>query len=659
MHKTIYKGNGTLQIPRAGWRRRENVMKNTASKMLALLVSAAVLVPCNAYADRLTVNKTDIQDTGITLAVSNNVQFTDIDGEAYEWAAPFIESMTRRGYISGYEEDGVWTFRPDNEVTRLEGLSLFSRAMGCTEENNEELLELAHEQYDAMLKNYALPWGDDEISYLLYKGALTKSDLDTYLLGNEKNRPMQRYEAAIIITKALGGAYEAERNEDVSLSYFDSELIPAFAAAYVQYASDNGILRGLDDGTFAPDMAVSRSQMAVMQSRTVEKTNYKFKPVTITSVDEEEGTITLEDEDGKSDTYDIEDGLEVRRIGEPITVPDIPDNIQAIVTLSNNRLKAIDITSSTPNEKITGTYKGMSTSNGIITLNVVPTGEKSSKRYTCSSKVSIYFDGTPATMRSFTEGAYVTLETKNGRVVSVRGQSKAQTLKNATIKSMNTEGTFTITIAHGDKEYDGKTYEIDDNVTVTKNGVNSDLRSIYSGDTATLTIEYGKIKKIAATSKNAVIEGTIQAFTISSNPTITVKVGSEEKVFSIAQGVEIKVNGEDGKLCDFSVGDAVKVTTESNAVTKISAASVQENVGTASGIVTGINASYKVITIKTNEGNVMQFQCPDNGKVTTTFISLDTGTAKKLTNVKTDQSVEVKYSVSNGVYIAKLVLLLN
>ena len=634
-------------------------MKNTAAKAFALLVSAAILVPCTAYADKITDGKIDIQDTGITLSASNSVRFTDISEPQYSWAEPFIVSMTKKGYITGYEEDGVWTFRPDNEVTRLEGLALFSRAMGCTDDNNAEILELAHEQYDSMLKNYTLPWGEDEISYLLYKGALSKPDLDTYLLGSEKHRPMQRYEAAIVITKALGGDYEAKTNNNVSLSYSDAALIPASAAAYVQYASDNGILRGLDDGTFSPDMSVSRSQMAVMQSRTVDKTNYDFKPVTIMAVNTSTRTVMAEDENGVSETYKYGDDAEARRLGETIAMSDIPENIQAVVTLSNNQLKAVDITSSAPNETISGTYKGMSTSNGVITLNVVPAGEKSAKRYTCSSKVSIYFEGNPATMRSFTEGAYVTLDIKNGRVASVHGQSKAQTVKNATIKSMNTEGVFTITIAHGDKEYDGKTYEVDDNVSVTKNGVKSDLRSIYSGDSATLTIEYGVITKIAATAKNATIEGTIQAITISANPSITVRVNGEDRVYGVTSDVDIKINGEEGKLSDFSVGDSVNITTESSVVTKIVAASVKDAAGTALGIVTGVNNSYKVITIKLDDGSIMQFQCPDSGKTITSYISLDTGTSKKLSNVKEEQSVEVKYSVSNGVYIAKLVLLLD
>lgn len=35
--------------------------------------------------------------------------------------------MAGKGFISGYEDN---TFRPDNDVTRLEALSLFARSNG-------------------------------------------------------------------------------------------------------------------------------------------------------------------------------------------------------------------------------------------------------------------------------------------------------------------------------------------------------------------------------------------------------------------------------------------------------------------------------------------------------------------------------------------------
>lgn len=654
---------------------REAKMRNLIRKASAMLVSAAMLTPAAAvYADKVTgdLNETDIlETTEITETVENTQTtdnsessvskasssslFSDIEADQYAWAEPFIVEMAKKGYITGYEDN---TFRPDNEVTRLEGLALFARAMGSGSEVNAPVLEIAHEQYDSLLKNYTLSWGTDEIAYLLYKGALQKADLDTYLAGTEKNKPMARYEAAIIITKAMGGEKEATSDSGVTLSYSDAKTIPASAIQYVQYATDAGIMKGMEDGTFSAETSVSRSQMAVMLSRTVDKTSYSFNQVKIDEINTSTRKLSVTNGDGDSLAYVYDDDTTVRALGEVIQPREITAGVQAIITLANGVLVAVDIISSEPDMVVTGKYKSMSTSNGIISISFIPSGETATKKYECTEDVSIFFDGTPATMRSFTEGAYITLELVNGKIAIVRGETKTVTVTGATVESLDVDETVTLTISHGNSEYNGKTYPVADNVSVTKNNLSSDLRSIYAGDTVTLTIEYGIIQKISALSKTSTVEGTIQAVTISSTPSITVKVNGTDKVYDVTSDVEIAINGEEGKLSDFSVGDTVKITTESNAVTKITAESVKESSGTATGIVTGINTSYKVITIRTDNGNIMQFQCPDSGKTVTTYITA-TGTIKKLANIAAEQSVEVKYTVSNGVYIATLVIILS
>ncbi|MCC8168781.1 MAG: S-layer homology domain-containing protein [Oscillospiraceae bacterium] len=662
-------------------------MRDLIRKISALLVSLAMLTPAAAvYADNVTgaddteetvetvetvddseeaddaedsEDSDESEEAEATLAPvttsSSTSTFSDISAEQYAWAEPFIIEMAKKGYITGYE-DG--TFQPDNEVTRLEGLALFSRAMGSNNEVNEPILEIAHEQYDEMLTNYTLSWGSDEIVYLLYKGALQKSDLDTDLLGTEKNMPMKRYEAAIIITKAMGGEKEATADSGVTLSYTDAKSIPSNAIQYVQYSTDKGIMKGMDDGSFSPETSVSRSQMAVMLSRTVDQTNYTFSSVKLTDIDTSTRTVTVKDSDGNSEKLVYSDDTVMRDMGETTQAKEMTVGVQAIITMSGDTLVGIDTIASEPDTTVTGQYKSMSTSNGTISIRMIPTGETQAVKYECASDVAITFDGSPATMSSFSDGVYLTMEIVDGKVSVLKGETKTVKITSAKVESLDIDDEVTITISHGDSDYDGKTYTVADDVSVTKNSKTSDLRSIYTGDTVTLTVVYGVVEKIEATSKSGTVEGTVQAVTISSSPTITVRVDGTDTVYDVTSDVTIQINGEDGKLSDFSVGDTVKITTESNAVTKIVAESVQESSGSATGVVTGVNTSYKVITVRTDSGDTMQFQCPDSGKTVTVFITA-TGTTKKLSNIAADQSIEVKYTVSNGVYIATLVIILS
>ncbi|MGN0106601.1 MAG: S-layer homology domain-containing protein, partial [Hominilimicola sp.] len=294
-----------------------NKIIKTASAMLIALSMAAPVFAAPA-------------DTTDTVSAS---KFNDINTENYAWAREYINSMAQKGLISGYE-DG--TFRPDNDVTRLEALSLFARAMGSNDEANSQVLEIAHEKYDAVIKNYDLKWGDDEIAYLMYKGALKKTDLDTYLKDTEKDTPMKRYEAAIIITKAMGGEEKALAELGVVLNYSDAREVPSNAIQYVSYATEAGIMEGMGEGLFSPNTAVKRSQMAVMLSRTVDKTDYSFMKVKLIGIDTDAREISIRNSAGEENKVAYTDDTSIKNMGVETQVKDLDVNVDAVLTFAEN-----------------------------------------------------------------------------------------------------------------------------------------------------------------------------------------------------------------------------------------------------------------------------------------------------------------------------------
>lgn len=63
---------------------------------------------------------------------SRSTEFTDL---SRHWAAGYISALTHEGYIAGYP-DG--TFRPDNEVTRAEFVTLINRIIGREDLEGED-----------------------------------------------------------------------------------------------------------------------------------------------------------------------------------------------------------------------------------------------------------------------------------------------------------------------------------------------------------------------------------------------------------------------------------------------------------------------------------------------------------------------------------------
>lgn len=576
--------------------------------------------------------------------------FTDISGKQYEWAQPYIEAMVKRGYITGYE-DG--TYRPDNDVTRLEVLALFARAMGSGEEVNKPVIELANEMYKETISKYGLTWGSDEIAFLMYRGALKASDLDLYLKGKAKDEAMPRYEAAIIITKAMGGEAEATQELGVVLDYKDAKDVPSSAIQYVWYATEKGIMQGMDDNTFSPNTSVKRSQMAVMLSRAVDKTEYKFVKAKLNALDTETKKIELKDAAGKTSTVSYTDKTVMNVLGEKTQPKDMVTGVDAVFTYSGEQLVFIDTLTNVPDQTVTGKFVGKSTINGTLRITVLPNGETKSVTYECIEDVSIFYNGSPASITTFVTNAPITLELSGGKVVAIKGENKTITISNATVEAIEIEPDCTVTISHADEQYDGKTYPISSEAIVFKNGTETDFSNIYKGDVVTLTLEYGEVTKVTATTSSKTVEGTIQQINIATQPSIVVKVDGKSMEYAVTNSVEIIINDEKATLYDFRVGDVVKITTENQAVKKIVAVSSQTQSKNVTGVVTAINSAFNFIKVQAVGGEEITAYCKDTS---TTFLTSD-GKTKKMKDVEVGQTVTIIGNESNGAFSATVVVI--
>ncbi len=577
--------------------------------------------------------------------------FVDFSREQYDWAYDQVMDMVDRGYITGYEDN---TFKPDNGVTRLEVLALFSRAMGALKDANGPLLTDAVETYKDLLKEYDLPWGEKEISFLLYRGILTEEDLNTYLEGDLKNEAMPRYEAAIIITKAMGGK-KPSGSQAVTLDFTDQEDIPVNALYYVKYVSDNGIMTGMDDGEFSPNTSVLRTQMAVMLSRVIDKTAYEFVAGKLQEVDLDGRILSYYDAEGNLQKNTYLDNVVMKTDGVETSPKNMIVGVEAIITLTDNKVAYVDTLSSIPDETVSGIFQSRTTSSGITTITVKnsETGEKAS--YECSSTISVTYNGEPSTLTNFKLNDYIVLELQNGVVERISGETKTTTVALATVEAISLDP-FEMTISHANEDYDGMTYPISDDVTVNRNSNSAEFSDILIGDKVTLTLTYGVITGVKATSSTKTQNGVIREIKISSSPTITVNAAGEDTTYAVGNDVQITVNGENGTLYDFRVGDSVKLTIESQTVVKISSTTAQSASGKLEGTITAVNSAYGFIKVThlNDDGYAVEetVYCKD----TTTSIMDAAGKTKKLKDLKVGDVVNAHGTISNGAFTAKVII---
>ncbi len=572
--------------------------------------------------------------------------FKDISDAKYAWAKPYIEEMAKGGYIAGYEDN---TYRPDNMVTKLETIVLFSRAMGAKKSTNADAVELALDKYSKVIDKANLNFGEEEVAYMLYRGALTEEDVTLYLADGKASLAMSRQEAAAIITKAMCADEAAKAELLIDMDYTDAKSIDSDYAQYVFYVSENGIMNGMDDGSFGPEANVLRSQIAAMLYRTVDKMNLYIETVLVPEIDAKVNNITILDEQNESIKIGYEDTTKFFSAGEEIADTEFVNSSRAMLTYINNALVFVDMYDRVVDETVKGVYQGAFVEDEITTITFKPSNQTKAVEYEALNGAQVINqDGSLVSFKNIAAGSYVELELTNDKVVKLTQLKTNSYIPGAIVANLSIEDDLYLTISHEDEEYDGMVFRLGDEILVYKNDDIQDLSKIYKGDKIDITMEYGEITKIKAYSNTKTYQGTIAEIVYSSEPIVKIKSGGEIIEFGVTPDVKVKVNGEAATLYELRVGDSVKATAESDTILSIETTAVTGAGSSISGIVEVVNASKGFIKV-----NGETIFCKD----TTTKVVTASGEDKVIKNLLEGQTVSVRGIIQNGAYTATLIII--
>lgn len=265
---------------------------------------------------------------------ANAAYFTDLQDGSYDWVKDTINTLADKGVIRGYS-DG--TYGPAKSVTRQEAFTLFSRVIGVNDSDNAYVVEFNQNEYKTTADKYNT-YAKAELCLMLERKVLQSSEIDTYLSEENKDKVMLRYEAAVLVAKILNIRQSFDENAQYSLDFTDVDEIPQEARAAVAFAKENGIISGMDDGSFSPNSAVTRAQMAIMLERVIEKLGISYGHGTVTQVYESENAIEI---DGVNYDFDSEVLFAVNGKEADISNVKVGDNITTVNT--NMGLWFVDI----------------------------------------------------------------------------------------------------------------------------------------------------------------------------------------------------------------------------------------------------------------------------------------------------------------------------
>lgn len=577
----------------------------------------------------------------MTLQVTAWAAFTDMKDTRWDWARDAIESMTDSGIIKGYDDN---TFKPEKSVSKIESLILMARVAGVDEAKNADFVSAALDAYQSELKAYNTTY-KREISYLLYKGMLTKDDLPLYVSDSESAVALKRYEAAILLTKLLWNDSLSASSQQ-TLTFSDAADIPSTAKAYVSYVVSNGIMNGMDGNTFNPMGEVTRAQMATLLYRVMG--NF---PVTVVrgnavSYDADKQELKVRDADGVNKGYTLTAKAAVRLDGAAAEADSIWVGADVIINIdTNGTVRLVEALSPEAQQTVTGIFAKYQSASDGVAVYVTDAVTSKTTQYVMADGAAIYKNGSAnKTIADLKANDYVTLTLQNGSIIEIRAEDKKQTVS-GTVNDIHLLPEYGISVKTGSVVTE---YAVDSDVEVKRNGKYTTPADLLVGDTVSLTLTYGIVTSITATSKTQSVNGSIVRIVIDTeDPMITIREkDNTEQEYHLKNTAAITRNESAADVYDLRLGDTATVKIEGSTVVSIAVSAVGEN-STIDGVVEYVNSSYGYI--KLQGVNELIF-------VTKAKVTYKDGTTGAVRNIKAGNNITAFCSPSNGSYEATLIV---
>lgn len=604
-----------------------------AKKILSGALCAAMLVSAvSVSAERLT--------------------FSDVENVAgVAWAKPYISEMTEMGYIKGYD-DG--TFKPDKTITKTEALLLLSRMLGALDETYSDSVEFAVDEYSSVLKKYSTDY-PEEIAFLLYTGVLTSDDLGSYISSSNKNTPLKRYEAAVLLTKLLGAEADVKKNTFVSSSYADTVEIPDSARAYVEYVKGEGIMEGMGvnqsgQPVFSPNTAVTRAQMAKMLCCLIDVLDRSAETGVIVDVDDFNDTFTVR-VNSVDVLYSTASNTRFKIGGADTTLSALKAGMNVKITHVKGQVSLVESITVIEDAVIYGLVSSTKTTSGSMSITVVDANDSSAKEtYPVSDKVKVRINEAIDNFSKIKSTNYVKMTIDDGEVCEIEVVSKSSSVSGK-LTAVDASGEYTVLTV---ETADGETadYEVSaDGVSVARNDLDAKLSSLMQGDSVTLKLTYGKVTKITAASVNQQIQGTISYVTFTSSGTkIAIESSGKVTEYPVNKSVEVLIDSSEGSVYDLRPGSDIKIKLQSNEIIKIESAATAVK-SQLVGTVKSTNANYGLMIVEEGSSEYNVF-VNDNTKI----IDSITGLSMKLKAVEKGRTVTVTGSTSSGVLEATVIV---
>ena len=242
---------------------------------------------------------------------------------------------------------------------------------------------------------------------------------------------------------------------------------------------------------------------------------------------------------------------------------------------------------------------------------------------------------------------------KNGKLSSVEVVEKTLTVEGTlTELEFDEENHVYLTVdstADGEQKYVVSSL----GAKLKRDGETAEYRELAAGDKVTMTLTSGKITDISATSSSVKFSGVLSEIIIASKPSVTIMIDGKEQNYKLRSDAKIKIKGADATIYDLRPNITVTGTLDGSEVKTLSASAVVTNEkGEFSGTVTGVNTTYKVITVTDESGNTQSVYYSSK----TTFLKTSGSTATSR-DIEKGANLSITGAENNGVFEATIIII--
>ena len=240
-----------------------------------------------------------------------------------------------------------------------------------------------------------------------------------------------------------------------------------------------------------------------------------------------------------------------------------------------------------------------------------------SETYTVKDSCKITVDGAKATLADLKNNDFVKVTITGSSISEISTESKSLTVKGIIVSTeYDNDDHVYINVSDTDGENTQQYVVSNKGADITRDGSEAEFSALTKGDKVTLKLTYGKVTSVTASGNTVGFSGLLKEIVISSNPSLTITIDGQDKKYFLRSDAKITVSGTAATIYDLRPNVTVTGTLDSSEIKTVSAstASVNEK-GELTGTVTGKNTSYKVITVKDDNGNVQSVYYNNNTKV--------------------------------------------